>query len=68
METSLESGSFCGVLGACVVLGSALMRGVSGAAAVTGGDYGESGASDRGAGPGLSFHLLWLWLGIGGGE
>lgn len=57
------TGSFCG--GWAVVPGSALMRGVSGAAAAT---CGEIGGSDRGAGPGLPFCLLWLWLGIGGGE
>jgi hypothetical protein len=42
---------------------AAWMRCVSGAGA-----YDEAAASGRGAGPGLSFHLLWLWVGIGGGE
>ncbi|RLN04184.1 hypothetical protein C2845_PM13G23330 [Panicum miliaceum] len=46
------------------------MRCVSGAAAVVGGVgvYGEAGGSGWGAGPGKSFHLLWLWVGIGGGD
>ncbi|CAO2179775.1 unnamed protein product [Urochloa humidicola] len=47
--------------------GSALMRCVSGA--VGGASvYGEDGGSGWGAGQGKSFRLLWLWVGIGGGE
>jgi len=46
------------------------MRCVSGAAAAVGGVgvYGEAGGSGWGAGPGKSFRLLWLWVGIVGGE
>lgn len=46
-----------------------LMRCVSGATAAVGGAGGDCSDSDRGgAVPGFQFHLLCLWLGIGGGE